>query len=477
MWKIFSVIFVLILAELVCQVSFFLVNSTEAASQAYLPRLDLIKGSGPEIYVLESGTRHWIPSIEIFNKFNFKWENVKTYSDLIIQNYPQDDDWSRYDDYPDGSLLKGSGLQVYLIELGKRRWIPSPTIFLGNNFGWKYILQIDDNDLDDYDLGENLTLSEPNRYPETTISSGPSEGEVVKSDTIEFRYAGTNPLGNNDQLDFETYLSGYDDDWDNQRSDYTQDYDVEDLGGGSFTFYVRAKNEQGYYDSTPATRSFSIGVSSYYHKIEFYSVDYDEDNFQDEYIILKNNGGQTIDVTGWTIQTKLASLDIGQAVKKLSYPYTDNSQVNIELRDDDKLVITAGASPIGVDFQTNKCTGYLDQGDFSPSLDNNCPRVDSSEYSGFNQYCQNFISGLSKCELPDYSSNTDVGGDSQCTSYLNQNLNYSACYSNYRLDPDFYEDEWHIFMGRTSHDILSDDSDTIILYDQNGLKVDEYYYD
>jgi len=47
---------------------------------------------------------------------------------------------------------------VYLIELGKKRWIPSPSVFINNNFGWKYILEIDDDDLDDYDLGDYVVF-------------------------------------------------------------------------------------------------------------------------------------------------------------------------------------------------------------------------------------------------------------------------------------------------------------------------------
>jgi len=34
-----------------------------------------------------------------------------------------------------------------------------------------------------------------------------------------------------------------------------------------------------------------------------------------------------------------------------------------------------------------------------------------------------------------------------------------------------------MFLNRTSNDVFSNASDTVILYDQNGLKVDEYFYD
>ncbi|MBU1177058.1 hypothetical protein KKH96_01215, partial [Patescibacteria group bacterium] len=107
----------------------FLSEGDVLAKKAYLPKLDLIKGDGPEIYVLENGTRHWIPDIETFNSFKFKWGNIKNVSDLILESYPQADDWKKSSKYPDGTLLRGSGPKVYLIELGKKRWIPTANIF------------------------------------------------------------------------------------------------------------------------------------------------------------------------------------------------------------------------------------------------------------------------------------------------------------------------------------------------------------
>ena len=465
MWKtIFALLFLILLGA----------AASVLASSVYLPKADLIKGSGPEVYILENGVKYWIPDPETFEHFNFKWENIKTYSALQIAGYPQGSDWGKSDDHPEGSLLKGSGPEVYLIELGKRRWVPSPQIFEGSGFGWKYILQVDDDDLDDYDLGDNLTLTEPNRYPETTITNGPEQGETVESETVEFRYSGTNPLGDINDLDFETYLLGHDDNWDNQRSDYTQDYNVEDLTGGSYTFCVRAKNEQGYYDPTPASRSFQVGVSPYYQKVKIRKISVKQANFMDDYIILRNYQDETINLTGWTVQTKLASFDIPKAIRK--YDGSSSGNVDIELNEGDDLVISAGPSPIGVDFLTNKCTGYLDQGRYNPSLDNMCPRPDSSEYSHLIDYCKDFIDDLDTCELPDYSNNTDVGGNSQCTAFLNEKLNYKYCYSQYKNDPDFLDDEWRVFLTRVSSDAFSNVRDTLILYDENGLKVDEYEY-
>jgi len=464
MWKkILFVLIVLLLAKV---------------ANASLPRLDLIKGSGPEVFVLEKGTRHWIPDIETFNQLNFKWENIKTYPDSVLENYPQDEDWSASNNYPDGSLLRGSDGKVYLIELGRRRWIPSPSIFTGNDFGWKYILEVNDNVIDRYSLGSNLTLNEPNRYPNTIIIEGPSQEEVLDTAEFEFRYSGTNPLGLASDLNFETYLKGYDSRWSDQGSNYIKNYNLTNQIGQSYTFYVRAKNRQSYYDPTPASWSFQLGLSPNYQKVEISNLEYDQTDFKEDYIVLRNVSDQNIDITGWTIRTKNASVEIPQAIKVLSSPFTSANKINLVLAPDDKLVAMSGISPSGVNFLTNKCTDYLDQGDYSPSLNNDsCPWPSSSNYSYLNTYCRDFINDLDRCKTADYSSNTDVGGDSECTSYLNNTFNYSACYTSYRLDPNFYKNEWRVFFGRTLRDIFSNVSDTVIIEDENGLKVDEYYYD
>jgi len=444
------------------------------ASNVYLPKVDLIKGNGPEVYVLELGIRHWIPDIETFNHFNFKWENIKTYFDSTVNSYLQEKDWEKNNDYPEGSLVKGSGPKVYLIELGEKRWIPSPRVFEGNNFGWKYIINIDDDDLDDIDLGENLTLSESNRYPETTILSGPTQGEVLEKSEITFKYSGINPLGETSDLEFETFLTHEDSRWQNQRDDYTEDYDLEQ--NGAYTFYARAKNEQGYYDPSPAYRSFNMGLSSYYDKIKIEEVSPEEDDFRDDYLILENNEDEIIDITGWTIEVKSGTITIPQAVKKLTYSSCSCSNYNIELDDGDEIIISAGLSPIGKNFRTNKCAGYLDQlSQYNPSLDENCPDLEESEYSHLKSSCQDFIEDLDSCEIPDYSDNFEVSIDNQCTGFLNDKFNYSQCYEDYYQDADFFEGRWRIFLSR-SIDIFDDSGDTIILKDNSGLTVDEYSY-
>lgn len=452
-----------------------LLGNTTSADQIYLPKVDLIKGSGPEVYLLESGTRHWIPNPEIFNLFNYDWKNIKVFSNSIVESYPRGDDWDKYDDYPDGSLIKGAGPKVYLIELDKKRWIPNPRIFTESGFGWKYIINVNDDVLNDFDDGNNLNLLEVDKYPETLIIDGPSQDKALEDTDVSFTYSGINPLGSVKDLSFETYLKGHDSKWRKQWSGYTEEYDLSD-GGGVFTFFVRAKNDEGYVDHSPASRTFQIRVSSHYGDVEIDDVSYDEDDFKDDYLILENNSDELINIGGWTIETNNETVIIPQAVHKLKHPFSINTPSDIELAPDDEVIISSNISLQGDNFRVNKCAGYLDQYEWlEPSLDKDCPELDESEYSHLKSACREFIDDLDRCEIPDYSDNYEIGFDSECTNFLNDKFNYKQCYEDHKQEADFFGDEWRVFLGK-SIDIFNNNSDTLILRDKSGLLVDKYSY-
>lgn len=445
------------------------------ANQSYLPKADLVKGTGPEVYILEKTVRRWIADPETFEHFQYKWTNIKNISDIALAAYPQGRDLDWYDDYPDGSLLRGSGPGVYLIELGQRRWFPNPEIFEGNGFGWKYILDIDDDRLNRIDRGDNITLSEPNRYPETIILEGPEKESILENSEITFKYSGINPLGEARDLSFETYLAGYDTGWQNQSSNYTVTYDLSEESK-VYTFYVRAKNEEGYLDPSPASLTFQTGLSPYYKKIEISWLEPSEEDFKDDYLVLRNNDQETINISQWILKTDKETMTIPQAIAKLRYPFSRDDYSDIKLASGDEMIIFMGVSPKGVNFRTNKCTGYFDQdSQFCPSLDKDCPYLEESKYSHLSGVCRNFIDGLSRCQIPDYSEEPEVGKDSQCTKFLNEKFNYQQCYEDYYREIDFFGQKWLIFLNK-SIDVLGNNNDRISLRDKNGLLVDRYSY-
>ena len=468
MWKteIIIILIILLFGGLVLQIS---------ASNSYLPKADLIKGTGPEVYILENGVRHWIPSPEIFEHFQYKWANIKILPDNLLRSYPLGTKLSKYSKYPDGTLLKGSGPEVYLIELGKRRWIPTPRVFEASDFGWKYIIEIDDKKLSRIKQGDNLTLIEPSKYPETIILKGPQQGETLEEAEITIKYSGKNPLGRAKDLRFETFLEGYDKRWRSQYSGDSRTYKLP-KESGIYTVYVRAKNKQGYVDPTPASRSFQVGVSPYYRKVEIKKVRAKMDDFEKDYLVLRNKDKETIRMSNWTIEMRGTTINIPQAIKNLRYPFSSDNNSDIELAYRNEVIISAGFSPSGINFQLNKCTGYLDQmSQFYPSLDKDCPYLEESEYRHLKKACRDFIDDLRRCQLPDYSDNFVVQSDSQCTSFLNDRFNYKRCYEDYYQEIDFCQDEWRVFLNK-SIDIFDNDGDRLILRDGQGLVVDEYEY-
>lgn len=451
--------------------------STQAlADKIYLPRAILIKGTGPEVYVLENNLKRWIPSPEVFESFKYKWESINVISNTSLGYYADGSELNEYDNYPEGSLVKGSGPAVYLIELGKRRWIPNPSIFGKYGFNWRDILQITDETLASIDLADNVKSSEPDKYPETFILTGPAQNAVLKTAEVSFKYSATNPLGPNSDLSFYTYLKGYDNDWHQQSSD-TVDYSLL-AGNKAYTFYVRAENREGYIDLSPAWRDFSVNISSYYAKVKINQIESNQESYKNDYLILRNDGDEAVDVTGWTVTNKRnESITIPKAAPKLTFPYSASYRSDIILDADDELVIAPNdRSPVSMDFKTNKCTGYLnDSYIFNPALDKDCPEVAESQYAYLKKDCRDFITGLSSCELPNYADNFAVSADGQCTDFLNNNFNYQQCYASHNKEIGFFTDEWRIFANQ-SVDFLDNYEDKIILKDKNGLIIDTYDY-
>lgn len=161
-------------------------------------------------------------------------------------------------------------------------------------------------------------------------------------------------------------------------------------------------------------------------------------------------------------------LPIGEGVY-LYWPGIVNNKEPIFLESGGKAIITTGQSPIGYSFRLNKCTGYLEQfQDFIPSLSKDClyPRDEDlpSGPGGLDDKCLDYIDKLPRCEIvksiPAYLS-------SQCQEYISTKINYKSCVDTHRDDPDFYKNEWRIFLGRND-ELWKEKRETIELLDKSG---------
>lgn len=100
-----------------------------------------VKGSGPEVFVVLDGKLRWITDSRTFDYYGFKYGEVKQIFDEELNKYPLGKPISK-----NGTLLKGSGSEVYIIINGTRRLV-SGRVFNKYNFRFKNVNLVTDSNL------------------------------------------------------------------------------------------------------------------------------------------------------------------------------------------------------------------------------------------------------------------------------------------------------------------------------------------
>jgi Fe-S-cluster formation regulator IscX/YfhJ len=108
------------------------------------PSLKLVRVKGdPKVYYLtESGLKRWIPTIEVFNSYNNKWEDVVELESKDVNGYSNND------------LIKlENEAKVYKLENGKKRWIETIEAFNKLGLDWNKIAPVNQTELNFYPEG------------------------------------------------------------------------------------------------------------------------------------------------------------------------------------------------------------------------------------------------------------------------------------------------------------------------------------
>jgi len=109
--------------------------------------------------------------------------------------------------------------------------------------------------ISDWSPGLSVLIFPPDTTPpDTQISSGPSG--TITYNNPSFTYTGTDNVTPTASLVYATYLQGYDSGWSNFSSSTSKSYS--NLPNGSYTFQVKAKDQAGNEDPSPATQSFTV---------------------------------------------------------------------------------------------------------------------------------------------------------------------------------------------------------------------------
>lgn len=123
-----------------------------------------------------------------------------------------------------------------------------------------------------------------------------------------------------------------------------------------------------------------------------------------------------------------------------------NEIIEITLGSREKAIHSPAPSPLGVNFQVNQCSGYLNQFlAFDPPLPSECPAPDLSALNPelpANQECLEFIKTVPACTTPlTFPANLSLN----CQNFIKEEFNYNACFDTHKNDTDFLLPEWRVY--------------------------------
>ncbi|MBT8363237.1 MAG: hypothetical protein KJP23_00930, partial [Deltaproteobacteria bacterium] len=98
-----------------------------------------------------------------------------------------------------------------------------------------------------YDPGDTVE-------PDTFMTDGPSG--TIKYRNVTFTFTGSDDVTETSRLSYSYKLEGYQNSWTSYASSTSANYTR--LASGTYTFFVRAKDEAGNVDSSPASRTFTV---------------------------------------------------------------------------------------------------------------------------------------------------------------------------------------------------------------------------
>jgi hypothetical protein len=88
------------------------------------------ESTSPDIYVYRDGAFHWITSLDAFEHFGYRWQDVHIVEPGFLNPFQKG--------APLYALLKCDGSpHIYRLEAGRKRWIVDLPTFEANGYVWK----------------------------------------------------------------------------------------------------------------------------------------------------------------------------------------------------------------------------------------------------------------------------------------------------------------------------------------------------
>jgi len=109
----------------------------------------VLKGSGPEFYMLEENRLRWISSLDAFEHLNLTWEDVHVVEDSFLERFEEG--------RPIHVLLKcQASPHIYRLENEQKRWIKDIDTFLAEGHVWDDVRFVSCDYLRDLPTGPSI---------------------------------------------------------------------------------------------------------------------------------------------------------------------------------------------------------------------------------------------------------------------------------------------------------------------------------
>lgn len=113
----------------------------------------------PIVYAISDGQKRAIASAQVFERLGYRWANIWNIPSSQLNMHLTGDVIDNASTHPSGTLIKGSGPDVYYIENGEKKHVPSVEIF-ESRFKWTQVVETGDSEIDGYAAGSVVLFRE-----------------------------------------------------------------------------------------------------------------------------------------------------------------------------------------------------------------------------------------------------------------------------------------------------------------------------
>ena len=131
--------------------------SVKTMETALYPNGTILKSyKNPEVYLIENGKKRWITSAAALITNGYDWNNVTYINANELDFFEIGENLYTKNLKPDGTLIRGGEPKVFVLENGKKRWITTAKVFASRKYKWDQIITIPDIELNSYEDGSNI---------------------------------------------------------------------------------------------------------------------------------------------------------------------------------------------------------------------------------------------------------------------------------------------------------------------------------